>query len=145
MKFNRVNKFLNNLEPVSETEIILDGSEVMKSILVSEVRDINRLSNLSSELLNYLAKDVKTLSRKEQQYFWKDVESVLARKEDWFFKVAQEANKSSFVQKILDMANKPSETVISEDGEVFESSITEENRNQLSNLLIDLLNDNTRS
>lgn len=145
MKYNRVNKFLNNLEPASENEIILDGTEVMKRILVSEVQDINRLSNLSSELLGYLSKDIKSLSRKEQQYFWKDVESVLARKEDWFFKVAQESNKSGFIQKIIDIANKPNEKVITEDGEVFDSSITEDNRVQLSNLLIDLLNDNTRS
>lgn len=145
MKYNRVNQFLNNLEPVPETEVVLDGTEVMKSILVSEVKDISRLSNLSSELLNHLSKDIKSLSRKEQQYFWKDVESVLARKEDWFFKVAQESNKSGFIQKIIDIANKPNEKVITEDGEVFDSSITEDNRVQLSNLLIDLLNDNSRS
>ena len=145
MKFERVNKYLNQLEPINEQEVILDGSEVMKSILVSEVRDINRLSNLSSELLTYLSKDIKKLPRKEQQYFWKDVETVLARKEDWFFKVAQESNRSEFVQKILDMASKPSEKVIAEDGEVIDSSITEENRVQLSNLLVDLLNDQVRS
>lgn len=144
MKLNRVNKFLSNMEDVTPAEIVLDGADVMKNILVSEVTDISRLSKLSSELLDQLSKDVKKLSRKEQQYFWKDVESVLARKEDWFFKVTQEANKNGLVNKILDIANKPTEKVITEDGVVFESSITDESRVQLSNLLIDILNDKTR-
>lgn len=145
MKLSKVNDFLSNIEEVPANEIILDGAEVMKNILVSEVTDISRLSKLSSELLDQLSKDVKKLSRKEQQYFWKDVEAVLARKEDWFFKVTQEANKNGLVNKIIDIANKPTEKVITEDGVVFESSITEENRTQLSNLLIDILNDQTRA
>lgn len=145
MKLNKVNDFLANIEPVASNELILDGSNVMKNILVSEVSDIARLSNLSSTLLNYLEKDIKNLSRKEQQIFWKDVESVLARKEDWFLKVTQEATKNEFVNKIIDISNKPKETVITEDGTIFESSITEENRTHLSNLLVDLLNDKTRS
>lgn len=144
MKLNKVNEFLANIDEIPSNEIILDGADVMKNILISEVSDISRLSKLSSELLTQLSKDVKKLSRKEQQYFWKDVEAVLARKEDWFFKVTQEANKNGLVNKILDIANTPTEKVITEDGVVVESSITQENRTQLSNLLIDLLNEQTR-
>jgi uncharacterized NAD(P)/FAD-binding protein YdhS len=144
MKLNRVNDFLSKLEPIPENELVLDGTDVMKNILVSEVMDISRLSRISQELVTYLSKDLKNLSRKDQQSFWRDVETVLARKEDWFFKVTQEANKNNFVKQILDITNQSNEKVISENGEVFDSSITDENRTQLSALLVDLLNDTNR-
>lgn len=144
MKFNKVNEFLSKLEPVSETDVVLNGPDVIKNIVVSEIMDINRLSALSSELLTILSKDIKSLSRKEQQSFWKDVEAVNARKEDFVFKIAQESNKNNFMQKILNLSAQPNEKVISENGEVFESSVTDETRTQLQALLVDMLNDTTR-
>ena len=142
MKFNKVNDFLAKIQPVEEN-IVLNGADVMQNIVMSEIYDISRLSKISSFLIDDLSKDMKKLSRKEKQLFWRDVEAVNARKEDFVFKMAQEANKNSMIQKILNMSDK-TEKVISENGEVIESSITEENRNQLSALLVDLLNDKTR-
>lgn len=144
MKFDKVNNFLANLEETSETDVVLNGSEVVKNIVVSEIMDINRLSQLSKELLTCLSKDIKRLSRKEQQSFWRDVEAVNARKEDFVFKIAQETNKNEFMNKIFNMAAQPKEKVISENGEVFESSVSNETRNQLTALLVDMLNDSTR-
>lgn len=144
MKFDKVNNFLSNLEETSETDVVLNGSEVVKNIVVSEIMDINRLSQLSKELLTCLSKDIKRLSRKEQQSFWRDVEAVNARKEDFVFKIAQETNKNEFMNKIFNMAAQPKEKVISENGEVFESSVSNETRNQLTALLVDMLNDSTR-
>ena len=144
MKFDKVNNFLSNLEETSETDVVLNGSEVVKNIVVSEILDINRLSQLSKELLTCLSKDIKRLSRKEQQSFWRDVEAVNARKEDFVFKIAQETNKNEFMNKIFNMAAQPKEKVISENGEVFESSVSNETRNQLTALLVDMLNDSTR-
>ena len=144
MNFDKVNNFLSNLEETSETDVVLNGSEVVKNIVVSEIMDINRLSQLSKELLTCLSKDIKRLSRKEQQSFWRDVEAVNARKEDFVFKIAQETNKNEFMNKIFNMAAQPKEKVISENGEVFESSVSNETRNQLTALLVDMLNDSTR-
>lgn len=144
MQFDKVNQFLANLEDVTETDVVLNGPDVMKNIVLSEIMDINRLSQLSSELLTCLSKDIRTLSRKEQQSLWRDVEAVNARKEDFVFKIAQEANKNEFISRILNMASQPSEPVISENGEIFESSVSKETRDQLSALLVDILNDNTR-
>lgn len=145
MELNRVNKFLANLEPPKENDVILNGADVTKNIVLSEIMDISRLTKISDELLTYLSKDMKRLSRKEQQSFWRDVEAVNARKEDFVFKIAQEANKNEFMNKVFNMASQPKEKVISENGEVFDSSVTDEQRNQLSALLVDLMNAANRS
>lgn len=145
MELNRVNQFLANLEPPKENDIILNGADVTKNIVVSEIMDIARLTKISQELLSYLSKDMKNLSRKEQQSFWRDVEAVNARKEDFIFKIAQETSKNEFMNKVFNMASQPTEKVISENGEVYESSITDEQRNQLSALLVDLMNAANRS
>ena len=49
------------------------------------------------------------------------------------------------MNKIFNMASQPTEKVISENGEVYESSITDEQRAQLSTLLVDLMNAANRS
>ena len=54
-------------------------------------------------------------------------------------------NKNDFLNKVFNMATQSTETVISESGQVFESSITDENRRALQALLIDLVNDQTRA
>ena len=147
MSLDRVNKFLANIEEeekqlkeIQANSVVLDGASVMRNIVISEIKDIARLSNLSSELLGYLSKDLKKLSRKEQQYFWRDVEAVNARKEDWIFKISQEAAKNDFIKKLLNLASQPTETVVSENGEVFPSSVTEEEKTKLRALIVDLLN-----
>ena len=147
MSLDRVNKFLANIEEeekqlkeIQANSVVLDGASVMRNIVISEIKDIARLSSLSSELLNYLSKDLKKLSRKEQQYFWRDVEAVNARKEDWIFKISQEASKNEFIKKLLNLASQPTETVVSENGEVFPSSVTEEEKTKLRALIVDLLN-----
>lgn len=147
MAFDRVNQFLANIEnnTVPENEVVINGAEAMKNIMISELKDIPKLDRLSNELLGYLSKDIKNQSRKDQQSFWRDVEAVKARKEDWIYKIMQDANKNGVIMKLMDMAMSPRETVISENGEVFQSSITEENKTHLKALLVDLLNDKARS
>jgi len=145
MRLDRVQQYLNQIDPAQENEIILDGPETLKGIMVSELTDIQRLSKLSSELITYLSKDVKRLTRKEQQSLWRDVEAVNARKEDFVFKMAQEANKNTYINQLLEIANKPNEKVITENGEVFGSSITSEQRNNLTAILVDLMNDEAQS
>jgi hypothetical protein len=145
MKLTKVNEFLKKNEIcVQQDNPVINAPDTIKNIVVSEIIDIARLEKISDELITYLSKDLKRQSRKDQQSFLRDVEMIKANKRDFVFKVAQEVNKNDFLNKIFSMATQPSETVISENGEVFESSITEENRRTLQALLIDLVNDQTR-
>jgi hypothetical protein len=145
MKLTRVNEFLKKNEIcVQQENPILNAPDTIKNIVVSEIIDIARLEKISDELITYLSKDLKRQSRKDQQSFLRDVETIKANKRDFVFNVAKEVNKNDFLNKIFNMATQSSETVISENGEVFESSITEENRKALQALLIDLVNDQTR-
>ena len=145
MKLTRVNEFLKKNEIcVQQENPILNAPDTIKNIVVSEIIDIARLEKISDELITYLSKDLKRQSRKDQQSFLRDVETIKANKRDFVFNVAKEVNKNDFLNKVFTMATQSSETVISENGEVFESSITEENRKALQALLIDLVNDQTR-
>lgn len=146
MKLNRVNEFLKRNEIVvsNDSGIILNSPDTIKNIVVSEILDIAKLDKISDELISYLSKDLKRQSRKDQQSFLRDVETIKSNKRDFVFRVAQETNKNEFLNKIFNLASQPKQTVISENGEVFESSITEENRAQLSELIRDILNEKTR-
>ena len=145
MKLTRVNNFLkkNEVIPV-DNSVILDAPQTVKNIVVSEIIDIGRLDKISEELITYLSKDLKRQSRKDQQSLLRDVEMVKANKRDFVFNVAKEMNKNEFLEKIFQAATQPTETVIAEDGTVFESTITEEQRAELQKLLVDMVNDKTR-
>lgn len=146
MKLTRVNEFLkkNEVAISQESGIVLNSADAIKNIVMSEIMDIARLDKISDELITYLSKDLKRQTRKEQQSFLRDVEWIKSNKRDFVFRVAQETNKNQFLNKIFTLASQPKEKVISENGEVFESSITEENRLQLSELIRDILDEKTR-
>lgn len=149
MKFSRVNNYLQKRkEEISipqDNGIILNSPDTIKNIVINEITDIARLESISDELITYLSKDLKRQSRKDQQSFLRDVEMIKSNKRDFIFRVAQETNKNDFLNKIFNLATQPKETVISEDGTVYESSITDEDRKNLQTLLIDIVNDKTRS
>lgn len=146
MKLTRVNEFLKKNEIcVQQDNPVLNAPDTIKNIVVSEIVDIARLEKISDELITYLSKDLKRQSRKDQQSFLRDVETIKANKRDFVFNVAKEMNKNDFLNKVFNMATQSTETVISENGQVFESSITDENRRALQALLIDLVNDQTRA
>lgn len=146
MKLTRVNEFLkkNEVAIPQESGIVLNSADAIKNIVMSEIMDIARLDKISDELITYLSKDLKRQTRKEQQSFLRDVEWIKSNKRDFVFRVAQETNKNQFLNKIFTLASQPKEKVISENGEIFESSITEENRLQLSELIRDILDEKTR-
>jgi len=145
MKLTRVNNFLkkNEVIPV-DNSVILDAPQTVKNIVVSEIIDIGRLDKISDELITYLSKDLKRQSRKDQQSLLRDVEMVKANKRDFVFNVAKEMNKNEFLERIFQAATQPTETVIAEDGTVFESPITDDQRLELQKLLVDMVNDKTR-
>lgn len=147
MKLNRVNDFLENqMVPAQEENIIINGPEVVKNIVVSNIIDISKLHNIESQLIDCLSKDIHRLSRKEQQYLLRDIDAVSARKENFTLDVAKSVQKDEWMQKIFQMAAKEEqETVISENGEVFKSSVTEDDKKMLKAILVDLLNDKTRN
>lgn len=142
MELNRVNQFLANQIVPQEEVPVVNGPEAIKNIVVSNLIDIGRLHKIEDELITYLSRDLNRLSKKEQQSLLRDVDAISSRKEDFAFKVAQEVNKNQFLNKVFNMAT--TETVVSENGEVFDSSISKEQKNELKTLLIDLLNDNSR-
>ena len=132
--------------PAQEENIIINGPEVVKNIVVSNIIDISKLHNIESQLIDCLSKDIHRLSRKEQQYLLRDIDAVSARKENFTLDVAKSVQKDEWMQKIFQMAAKEEqETVISENGEVFKSSVTEDDKKMLKAILVDLLNDKTRN
>lgn len=146
MKLNRVNNFLENqIVPSNEENFVINGPEVVKNIVVSNIIDISRLHNIESQLIDHLSKDLNRLSRKEAQFLLRDIDAVSARKENFTLEVAKSVQKDEWMQKIFQMASEDQETVISENGEVFQSSVTEDDKKMLKAILVDLLNDTTRS
>lgn len=149
-KLTKVNEFLKKKEEqvpeVKETGIILNGPDTIKNILINETIKLNKLEQVSAELLNYLtdSRAMKKLTRKEQQSLLRDIVAIQTNSRDFIFKVAELSTKNEFLKKILELSQGTKEMVISEDGEVFESSISEEERKKLAEILRDVMNDRTR-
>lgn len=145
---SRVNNLLNKKEEVApqETGIILSGPDTIKNILVNETIKLNKLEQVEAELINYLtdSREMRKLSRKEQQSLLRDIVSIQTNSRDFIFKVAEMSHKNEFLKQVLELAQGPKEVVVSESGEVFESSITEDDRKHLTELVRDILNDQTR-
>lgn len=146
---NKVNEYLNKKNEVPEkveTGIILSGPDTIKNILINEVVKLDKLEQVSAELINYLtdSREMRKLSRKEQQSLLRDIVAIQTNSRDFIFKVAELSSKNEFLKKVLDLAAGPKEVVISENGEVFESSVSEEDKKKLAELLRDMLNDQTR-
>ena len=147
---DRVNKFLNtNKKEVStqkETNIILNGPDTVKNILIAETIKLSKLDDVCNQLILYLtdSKEMKRLSRKEQQSLLRDMVAIQTNSRDFILKVAEMSTKNEFIREVVELAKGPKELVLSENGEVFESSITEDDRKQLTELLREVLNDRTR-
>ena len=148
MKLNKVNNYLKKYDVVptkQDNTPILSEPDTIRNIVVSEIIDIGRLERISNELINYLSKDLKKQSRKDQQSFLRDVELIKSNKRDFVFKVAQEMNKNEFLHKIFTLATQSTETVIAEDGTEFRTGVPDETRRELQALLVDFINDKTKS
>lgn len=147
-KLTRINEFLNKKDEVSEvkeTGIILSGPDTVKNILINETIKLNKLECVSAELLNYItdSKIIKQLSYKEKQNLLRTITDIQINSRDFIFKVAEMSAKNEFLKEVLKLS-RGTEKVISESGEVVESSITEEDRKHLSQIVRDFLNEETR-
>lgn len=145
MRLNKVNQFLKkNVVEAPVAQPLLSSGDTIKNIVVSEIININKLDKISEELIDYLSKDLKKQSRKDQQSLLRDIEVIKSNKRDFVFNVAKEMQKNEFLHRIFVASTQPSETVIAEDGTIFQSEITPDTKRELQAILIDLINDKTR-
>lgn len=149
-KLTKVNDFLNNIDEASEikqTNIVLSGPDAIKNILVNETLKLTRLESVTNELLNYLTdhKAIKQLTYKEKQHLLSTITDIQTNSRDFIFKVAELSSKNSFLQEVLKMAQEPKELITSCNGETYISSIDEETRRNLTEILRDVVNERVRN
>jgi hypothetical protein len=150
MGLDKVNAFLkaskqNENEIVAD--VIMNGSDTVKNILVNETIKINRLEKLTNSLLNYIGdeKAIKRLSYKDQQELLKTVSTIQNSSRDFIFKVAELSAKNEFIKKVLEVTNKPNEIVTSKIGESYVTALDEETRKSLTEVLRDMVNEKIRN
>lgn len=149
-KLTKVNNFLNNIqeqETVVESNIVLSGPDAIKNILINETVKLNRLENVTNELLNYLTdpKAIKQLSYKEKQNLLGTITDIQTNSRDFIFRVAELSAKNTFLQEVLRMAQEPREIITSCNGETYISSIDDETRKNLTEILRDVVNERVRN
>ena len=145
-RLTKVNEFLSELDssqkPI-ESEIVLSGPDAIKNILINETLKLGRLETVSNELLNYLtdSKVMKQLSYKEKKSLLHTVTDIQTNSRDFIFKVAELSNKNTFLKEALKLVEGPKEVIVSENGETYISTIDDETRRNLSEILIDIVNE----
>lgn len=151
-KLTKVNEFLNseiipNERDVETSTIITSGPDTIKNILVSETLKLQKLESASSELLAYLtdSKIMKRLSYKDKQSLLTTITSIQTNSRDFILRVAELSNKNKFLQEVLRMAQEPKTIIQSSEGETYISSIDEDTRRDLSELLRDLVHERVRN
>lgn len=149
MKLTRIDQFLQaSLDtPPMETQVVLNGSDTVKNILINETTKLNRLEQVTSELLDYLtdSKVIKKLSYKEKKSLLETITTIQNDSRDFIFRVAEISAKNTFLQELLKSTQEPRQLVQSSNGEIYESSVDDHTRKQLTELLRDMINDEVRS
>ena len=148
--FLNVNNFLNSLEEsdqVKEVEVVMNDPDVVKNILLNEIVKVNRLESVTSELLNYItdSKAIKNLTYKEKQSLLRNIIEIQTNSRDFIFRAAELANKNEFLKKIMEVSYKPNQVIQSCNGESYISSIDDETRRDLTELLRDVINERCRN
>lgn len=146
----RVNKFLaqsnSNPDLEQQSEILVSGPDCIKNIFISEAMKTAKLEMVSDELIKYItdSKAIKQLTYKEKQNLLKDITAIKADSRDFMIRFAELSTKNTLVQKVLEMAEGNTSLVKSESGEIYQSSIDEDTRKELSELLRNVINDRIR-
>ena len=145
-KLTRVNDFLQRIKKednITENDVILSGPDVIKNILVNETIKLSKLESVSNELLAYLtdSKVMRQLSYKEKQNLLGMITDIQNNSRDFIFKVAELSNKNTFLKEVLKLAEEPKDIIVSENGETYISQIDDETRKNLSEILINIVND----
>ena len=139
-KLKRVNDFLNNSnnsDNQNEINVVLDGTNALSNILISETVKLSKLEQVSNQLINYLtdSKQLSKLTHKEKQSLLMDISEVQNNSRDFIFKVAELAAKNKFLQEVLQLNNKQNHIETSINGECYISSIDDSTRRHLTELL----------
>lgn len=145
-KLDKVNAFLTNLETPKIQEdntVILSGPDAIRNILLNETVKLNKLEMVSNELLQYLtdSRVIRELSYKDKKSLFETISQVQNNSRDFIFRFAELSNKNTFLQEILKLANTPKEIITSENGETYVSTVDDDTRKHLSEILRDIVND----
>lgn len=149
-RLTKVNEFLNEVpkpNEVAETQVVLSGPDAIKNILMNETNKLCRLENVTNILLDYITdpKAIKQLSYKEKQHLLNTITDIQNNSRDFIFKVAEMSSKNSFLQEVLKMAQEPNEIITSSNGETYVSSISDEARRNITEILRNVINERVRS
>lgn len=143
----RVNKFLQERKSEMPQEVVLQGPDTIKNIIAFETQKLAFLENINSHLLAQVA-DIKTinkLSYKEKQQLLRFLTDIQNDSRDFILNVAALCSKNQFLEQVLKLSTMDTITVESDNGETFESVISEERRKELTEMLRDAINDRARA
>lgn len=146
-----VNNFLSNLKDTNveqpETTVVINSGDVVSNILRNETVKLSRLDHVTNELLNYVtdSKVIKNLDYKEKQNLLRTIIDIQNNSRDFIFRVAELSSKNTFLQEVLKLSQGPKEIIQSENGETYISSIDDETRKNLTELLRDVVNERVRN
>lgn len=143
----RVNNFLaeNAIKDEQACNTVLNGPDALKNILINETIKLNRLEQVSVQLINYLTEhnQLKKLSHKEKQSLLMDISEIQNNSRDFIFKVAELSSKNVFLQEILKLNQQTTHIETSVTGEKYLSSIDDDTRRNLTELLRTVVIENT--
>lgn len=141
---SNVNDFLNSkkLIPIKEENVVISGADATKNIFINEVSKINKLENLSNELIKYIAdeKSIKQLTYSQKQELLKTISIIQSDSRNFIFKMAELASKNEFLKKMIEINEAPKQIIESNNGETYISSIDDDTRRDLTELLRDVVN-----
>lgn len=147
---DRVNKFLEDSKkevvPV-ENQVLMGGLDMMKNIVGMEFNNMAKLESMRTILINIICdpRRIRGKTDKEIESLFKLVENSIKDKRDFFLKMSELSSKSKFMEEFLKQSSQTKETVISENGEIYETLIDEDSRKNLSEILRGIINDRVRS
>ena len=144
----KINNFLKNIEIKSAPaeEIVLQGPDTLRNILEHETQKLAFLEQVNSALLYQVAnpKVIKKLSYKEKKELLRFLSDIQNDSRNFIINMASLCAKNSFFDEVLKLSKAPTVTVVSDNGETFESLITEERRKELTEMLRDEINTRAR-
>ena len=145
----RINKFLTELKSNRNQEITdttLHGPDTIKNILETEVQKMTFLEKVNSELLVQITdpKIIKRLSYKDKKELLEFLSNMQNNSRNFIVDMADLCTKNQFLNQVLKMSTYDTITVTSDNGETFESVITEDRRRELTEMLRDAINDRAR-
>lgn len=144
----RINKLLDKIKETKPTEnsIVLQGPDTIKNIVEYETQKLAFLEQVNGALLAQITdpKMINKLSYKEKQRLLKFLCEIQNDSRDFILNVASLCQKNQFLSQILNMTSYETVTVTSDNGETFQSVITEDRRKELTEMLRDAINDRVR-